>query len=89
MGWNDHIPTEDDFAAVAIEAGAINVCPFHPHVTVNQGDPKATKLAYAIATNRWKAGDLLDDREDIMDGIKHAIEMAADECPVCESIQNA
>lgn len=89
MGWNDHMPTEDDFAAIAIEAGAIKVCPFHPQVTVNQGDPAANKRAYAIATNRWKAGDLLDDREGIMDGIRQAIDMAADECPVCENIRNA
>jgi hypothetical protein len=76
MGWNDHMPTEDDFAAVAIEAGAIEVCRFHTSVTVNKGDPEANKRAYAIATNKWKVGGLLGDREEIMDGIKNAIEMA-------------
>ena len=84
MGHNDHMPTETDFVAVAIEAGAIAVCPFHPEVTINQGNPDANRHAYAIATNRWKAANLLGEREEIMAGIKDAIEMAADDvCPMC------
>lgn len=89
MGHNDHMMTEDDLAGICIEAGALKVCPAHPHVVVNQGDPEAERRAYAIATNRWKAGGLIEDRPDVMEGIKHALEMAADECPECERLRDA
>jgi len=90
MGLNDHMPTEDDFAAIAIQAGAIKVCPIHHDVTINQGDEEADRRAYAIATNKWKADDLVGDRESIMQGIHNAITMAADdECPECEGLRDA
>lgn len=89
MGWNDHMPTEDDFAAVAIQAGAIEVCPMHHDVTINRYDEDANRRAYAIATNKWKADELLGNREEIMRGVKQAIEMSADgECPACGSIRD-
>lgn len=89
MGYNDHITTENDFAAIAIEAKAIETCPVHPDVTIDQGDPEANRRAYAIATNRWKKGDLLGTREEIMAGIKDAIESSADECPACAALKDA
>jgi hypothetical protein len=88
MGSNDHMPTEEDFTSIAIQAGAIKVCPFHTQVTINQCNEKATRHAYAIATNKWKSDDLIGERESIMDGIKEAIDMAADECPVCEGLED-
>ena len=89
MGWNDHIDDQDDCQAIAIEAGAIKVCPAHSDVTVNQGDSAANSRAYAIATNRLKDGDLVGDRQEVMDGIKDAIEQSADECPYCAELRNA
>lgn len=89
MGWNDHAPTSQEFEAIAIEAGAIEICPLHHGVTINKSSIKAEKRAYAIATNRWKAGEILDEREGIMEGIKQVIDMAAYECPACEALRDA
>jgi hypothetical protein len=41
--------------AAAAEAGAIKHCPAHKDIFINQGDPDATRHAYALATVRWKA----------------------------------
>jgi hypothetical protein len=81
MGHDHHEPDGDELVATAIQAGALKTCPFHSYVAVNQGDPNADKRAYAIATNMWKSSALLGEREDIMDGIKQAIDRFADECP--------
>jgi hypothetical protein len=89
MGLNDHMPDEDAFTAVAIQAGAVKTCPLHSGVVINQGDPEADRRAYAIATNKWKEGELAGDGEDITAGIKNAIDMAADECPVCAELRDA
>jgi len=88
LGYNDHMPTEDDYIAIAIEAGALERCPIHPSVTIDLCDPEATNRAYAIATNRWKDGTLLGERTDVTAGIKNAIDWAADECPVCAEIRD-
>lgn len=90
MGLNDHMPDEDEFVGIAVQAGALEVCPLHKDVTINRGDPEANSRAYAMATNRWKAGELLGEREDIMAGIKDALDMAADDgCPACAGLADA
>jgi len=90
MGWNDHLPDEGEFAAIAIQAGALRVCPIHPDVTIDQRDPEATNRAYAIPTNKWTAGELFVDREDIAAGIKLVIDhAAANECPRCADLRDA
>lgn len=68
----------------AIEAGAIEVCEFHDYVTVTTGDDEAEKLAYAIATNKWKSGEVGGEREDLMDAVQQVIGEAAWECPACQ-----
>lgn len=89
MGYNDHMSEDDDFVAIAIEAGALGSCPLHPGVTINQGNPDAERHAYAIATNKLKTGELVGDRADIMEGIKDAIEQSAEECPECAGLRDA
>ena len=75
----------DDALGIAIEAGAVKVCRFHNEVTINQGDEEANRRAYAIATNKIKRGEMDYERKDLLDAVKDAIDMSADECPVCES----
>lgn len=81
-----HYAQELEEAALvyAIKARAIVPCPWHEDVLINQGDPDADRLAYAIATNACKAGEFGGDRADLMDAIKNAIDMSADECGRCE-----
>ena len=71
---------------VAKQAGAVKECSFpgHSDCILDQCDDDANKLAYAIGTNRWKAGEIDGTREDFMDAIKEAIEMALYDCPKCD-----
>lgn len=89
LGHNDHMPDYQEFIGIAIEAGALKACPIHSDVTINQCNPDAERRAYAMATNKWKAGELFGDREDIMEGVKDAIDQSADECPVCSDFRDA
>ena len=44
----------------------------------------AERRAYAVAINRFKAGKLEGEREEILDAIKEVLDQAADgECPEC------
>ena len=90
MDLNEQAERINDQAQyIAQKAGAIERCRFHPCVTINKGDPEATKRAYAIATNRWKASGMLCDREEFMEAIKDAIESSAhDECPECTRLRD-
>lgn len=74
-----------DAIEVAKQAGAVKECEFpgHSDSIVDQWDDDANKRAYAIGTNRWKAGEIDATREEFMDAIKEAIETAPDECPEC------
>lgn len=84
MGWNDHMPELEGAAnAAALQAGALKACPVHSDVLIDQGDPDANNLAYAIGTNTWKAGGMSCTRQEFMDAIKNAIEASADECGWC------
>jgi hypothetical protein len=73
-------------ASVARQAGAIKACPRHEEVSIDQFDSDAVDRAYAIATNKWKAGEIrADSREELMDAIKDAIDEAGDTCYICEN----
>ena len=68
---------------IAVKARALKKCAFHTDILVWTGDPDAETLAYAIGTNKWKSGEIVCDRSDLMDAIKEAITMSAEECPEC------
>jgi hypothetical protein len=80
---------EEAAHAAAAEAGAIKPCPAHKDIFVNQGDPDATRHAYALATVRWKAKEIICEREELMAAVDEAINLAADECPGCAAIRDA
>lgn len=71
---------------VAKQAKAVKECehPGHSEYVIDQFDGDAASRAYAIGTNLWKSGDVDGTREEFMDAIKGAIEMAPSECPECE-----
>ena len=71
---------------IAKDAVAVKSCewPGHDECYTNQYDDDANKRAYAIGTNRWKAGGVPGTREEFMDAIKQAIDDAPDTCPECE-----
>lgn len=81
---------EEAAIAALLEAKAIEYCPAHGDVWMRLGDEDAESRAYAIATNRWKSGDLICEREELMDAIKEVLDQAADdECPECGEIADA
>lgn len=77
---------EQQAIAVAKEANAIKECGFpgHSDCFLSQWDDDANRHAYAIGTNRWKAGEVDGTREEFMDAIKEAIDTASDDCPECD-----
>lgn len=75
---------EEAATTFALRAKAIAPCQWHDDVLVNQGDEDANRRAYAIATNACKSGDFTGDRADLMDAIKDAIDMSADDCGRCQ-----
>ena len=83
----DHI---DSIALEALfKAKALEECRFHPEVTIRLGNEDAEKHAYALATTIAKAKDEMFIREDLMESIKDALDMAADgECPACASLRD-
>jgi hypothetical protein len=71
---------------VAVEAGAIERCPNHEEVVISQFDDDANRHAYALATNRWKRGEVQCDREEFMETVKAVIDEASDECYICADL---
>lgn len=65
------------------EAGAVEQCPWHEEIVVDQCDEDALRHAYAIGTNRWKAGKIDGTREELMAAIKRVVRESAEECPFC------
>ncbi|WP_159558224.1 hypothetical protein [Alcanivorax sp. S71-1-4] len=69
--------------AIAMESEAIEECESHPGTFITCGDAEAEKMAYAIAENKRKNGELPYRREELMDAIKAAINDAGLECHSC------
>lgn len=78
----------DHLEAAALEAlfkvKALESCRFHPEITIRLGDHDAERHAYALATTVLKSKNEMFLREDLMESIQNALDMAADgECPQC------
>jgi hypothetical protein len=71
---------------VALQAKALKECSFpgHSDRMLDQCDDEATRLAYAIGTNRWENGEIDGEREEFLGAIKHAIKGAPYDCPRCD-----
>ena len=85
MGWEkSEMMQRDELEAeareIAIEAGALKTCLFHPYVTIRTYDDDAEGKVYAMATNRCKHGMANGTREEFMDAMKHALSHAPDHC---------
>jgi hypothetical protein len=71
---------------VALQAKALKECSFpgHSDLVLDQRDEEATRLAYAIGTDRWQSGEIDGDREEFLNAIRHAIKGAPYDCPRCD-----
>jgi hypothetical protein len=74
--------------SIAVVAGAVQPCHFHPDVTITLGDEEAERRAYAMVTNQWTKDDMGVERAEFMDAIKDAIESADDECYRCARLRD-
>jgi hypothetical protein len=82
MGYNDH-DFEAAYVQICIRAEAVEGCRYHADSLIRLFDDDAERRAYAIATNEWKAGNLVGEREEIMEAVKQVLDSAEDECPSC------
>jgi hypothetical protein len=71
---------------VALQAKALKECsyPGHSAWVLDQRDDEATRLAYAIGTNRWESGEIAAERDEFLAAIGHAIKGAPYDCPRCD-----
>jgi hypothetical protein len=91
MSLNDYVDDREGAARYALaNAKALEVCPFHPEVTIRVRDDDAERHAYALATTILKSDGTMWMREDLMPAIKEHLDMAADgECPACAGARDA
>ena len=68
---------------IAVAAGAIAICPDCETDYVSKGDDDANKRAFAIASNRLKAGKIKADTKALMDAIQSVVENTPEDCPEC------
>ena len=88
MSGDHAMELEDAARRIAIHAGAVEPCYIHRDVLIDQGDEQAASQAYAIATNEWKAGEIIGERQEILHAIERVISMSAFECPRCQKVYN-
>lgn len=73
---------------IAIEARVLKVCQFHEEVYQSEFDGTP---AYRLGNYKFTKGELtgtFDDRREMTDAIKAAIENAGDECGRCANIRD-
>jgi hypothetical protein len=68
---------------IAVDAGAIELCAAHPHITIDSLDDDAAARAYALATMKVNNGEVDYLHEEIRAAIDVAIRDAAGVCPEC------
>jgi hypothetical protein len=68
---------------IAVDAGAIERCAAHPHITIDCLDDDATANAYALGAVKVKNGEVDYSHEEIRAAIDVAIRDAAGVCPEC------
>jgi hypothetical protein len=68
---------------IAVDAGAIEPCAAHPHITIDSLDDDAAARAYALATVKVNSSEVSYSHEDIRAAIEVAIRDAAGVCPEC------
>lgn len=69
---------------ILVETGAIEACPEHDHIMLDQGDDEAESHAYALGMNKVKSGEVRCTFEEMKTAIQSAYRDAAWDCPECE-----
>ena len=74
---------------IVVRAGALRYCPLHgSDVVLRCWNLDGDRLAYAMATKAWNAGELsAEEREDVVAAVKAAIDDGALECWRCEKLK--
>jgi ribosomal protein L37AE/L43A len=70
--------------AILMESGALEECPDCESETVRTGDTDAESRAYAISTNRIKAGLIKADRATFVKIIGEMLDATPEHCPECD-----
>ncbi len=73
--------------SIAVEAGAIKECEYHPGTFLTQYDTDAETMAYEIANNKIESGEISCRREELINAIRSAISDAGEECYSCEKME--
>jgi hypothetical protein len=68
---------------ILIHTGASHKCKIHDDVLLDSYDEQAQSHAYAIATNKFKAGEFGRTLQEARDAIQTAIHESGMECPSC------
>jgi hypothetical protein len=68
---------------IAVDAGVIERCAAHPHITIDSLDDDAAARAYALATMKVNSGEVDYSHEEIRAAIDAAIRESAGACPEC------
>jgi hypothetical protein len=68
---------------IAVDAGAIERCAAHPHITIDSLDDDAAARAYDLAMMKVNNGEVGYSHEEIRAAIDVAIRDAAGVCPEC------
>jgi len=76
--------THEQLIVIAKDAGAIRACEICWNHDIASGDGDAKNMAFAMATNAWKAGRFgASPREEIIEAIDDVIRAANHTCPSC------
>lgn len=68
---------------IAIEAGALSRCEYHEHIVTTNEDEDAERLAYKIASKRYKGSR---DLTKVKDAIKSEMVEAPFHCAACDKL---
>ena len=69
---------------ILLRTGAIEACPEHPHIMIDQGNDDTVSRAYAMGTNQAKSDGVRATPAELRAAIKIAYQNVTRNCPECE-----
>ena len=88
MSWEAEAAesNREEAQRIALQAGAIEKCPFHSDVLLDSGNSEGEVLAYKIGVAEFRdkeIGGLFRNVREVTDAIKEAIQNVCYVCPSC------
>jgi hypothetical protein len=68
---------------IAVDAGAVQRCAAHPHITIDSLDDDASENAYTLGASKVNNGEVDYSHGEIRAAIDAAIRESAGVCPEC------